>query len=372
MMLGAGHKPMRIALFTPGFPKDGDDTTCLPYVQDWLMAHRREFPQNTIDVFSFQYPFDGGQYVWHGYQVTALGGANRRGFWRLMTWLRVVLRFVSRHRRQRYDVIHALWLDECSVVALWIRSLLKIPTVLTIMGQDSRNPHRWVRHGLSRRTVVTACSTYAADYARPLLPATNIRIIHWGVAEVPWDNATRDVDILGVDSFIPLKNYDVFLEILSRLIGRGRQVTACLVGDGPEKDRLVGLIKKYDLENVVTLTGHLERPAVRQLMNRSKILLHPAAFEAQGFVILEALHAGMQVVCREVSDSFDERMKRCVDVDQMTDTVSWLLDSTMTYVRAGVPLATKTALEYAKLYRQMVGSDYDQMNARELNTNLKG
>lgn len=327
------------------------------------MAHRREFPQNTIDVFSFQYPFDGGQYVWHGYQVTALGGANRRGFWRLMTWLRVVLRFVSRHRRQRYDVIHALWLDEGSVVALWIRSLFKIPAVLTIMGQDSRNPHRWVRHGLSSRTVVTACSTYAADYARPLLPATNIRIIHWGVAEVPWDNATRDVDILGVGSLIPLKNYDVFLEILSRLIGRGRQVTARLVGDGPEKSRLVSLIEHHRLENVVTLTGHLERSAVRQLMNRSRILLHPATFEAQGFVILEALHAGMQVVCRKISDPFNERMFRCEDIDQMTDTVFRLLGSAMTHVRAGVPLATKTARDYAAVYGQIADTDADQTSA---------
>lgn len=368
MMGGAGHKPMSIALFTPGFPKDRDDSTCLPYVQDWLMAHQRAFPRDMIDVFSFQYPFDGGSYAWHELRVTAFGGSNRRGFWRLMTWLRVTWAFISKHHSRQYDIIHALWLDECSVVATWLGSLLEVPVVLTIMGQDSRRPHPWVRHRLSNQYAVTACSTYAANFARPLLPASVIRVVHWGVAETPSENHARDIDILGVGSLIPLKNYDTFLEILSRLIRGGLHVTACLVGDGPEKNRMVSLIKKHNLENVVTMTGQLDRPAVRQLMNRSKILLHPAAFEAQGFVILEALHAGMYVICREISDPFHERMKRCEDVDQMADTVSGLLKSDMSYFKADVPLATNTARKYANVYRQMVGPDSDRSYAGESNT----
>jgi glycosyltransferase involved in cell wall biosynthesis len=123
-------------------------------------------------------------------------------------------------------------------------------------------------------------------------------VIPPGIDETLFDGIPRekDIDILGVGSLIPLKQYEIFLEIVAELKKQIPGVKAFLVGKGPEKQRLQSLVNKFELEKNVRMTGELPYDEVLKLMQRAKILLHPSSYEGFSGVCMEALSAGSQVI----------------------------------------------------------------------------
>jgi glycosyltransferase involved in cell wall biosynthesis len=109
-------------------------------------------------------------------------------------------------------------------------------------------------------------------------------------------NKEKDIDILGVGSLIPLKRYDLFIEIVAGIKKKLPGVKAVLVGAGPEKEKLQKLITKSALETTITITGEIPYPDVLRLMQRSKLLLHPSAYEGFSGVCLESLFASAHVI----------------------------------------------------------------------------
>jgi glycosyltransferase involved in cell wall biosynthesis len=106
----------------------------------------------------------------------------------------------------------------------------------------------------------------------------------------------KDIDILAAGSFIPLKQYDIFLQVVAEIKKQIPLIKAALIGDGPERKRLENLITTLGLQSNVSLTGELPHTEVLQWMQRTKIFLHTSSYEAFGVVCIEALHAGAHVV----------------------------------------------------------------------------
>src|SRR5207249_7347872 len=101
---------------------------------------------------------------------------------------------------------------------------------------------------------------------------------------------------LGVGSLIPLKQYEIFIKVIAEMKNQMPEIKAMIAGKGPERERLQSLIEKLGLEKNVTLAGELQYPEVLQLMQRSKVLLHPSSYEGFGCVCLESLYAGAHVI----------------------------------------------------------------------------
>ena len=106
----------------------------------------------------------------------------------------------------------------------------------------------------------------------------------------------RDIDVLGAGSLIPLKRYDLFLDIIKELKKQIPFIKAVLCGEGSEKQRLELIISAAGLQESVLLRGEQSHSTVLQLMQRSKVLLHPSSYEGFSGACLEALYAGAHVV----------------------------------------------------------------------------
>src|SRR5918993_551845 len=83
------HRRKLLIILTPGFPADENDTTCLPMQQELVLAVNRRFPDWTVKILTFQYPFKAVVYQWYGNEVISFGGKNRGHIWRLIVRLRV-------------------------------------------------------------------------------------------------------------------------------------------------------------------------------------------------------------------------------------------------------------------------------------------
>jgi len=357
-----GSKDSRcIILLVPGFPPNEAATDCLPALGSFVKALTGRNPHIAIHVIAFQYPFESGRYAWHGATVHALAGRNRRFPMRLATWLRAAWRAWRLARWHRVVALHSHWFSECAYVASWLARLTGAPHIVTIHGQDALSDNPYFRR-LPRLpldgTTITACSDKAAAAFHGSTGRSVDHVVPIGLEPearaAPRGTAARSVDIidiLGVGSLSPAKNFAVFIEIVAELAASDGALRSVIVGDGPERPLLEASIQRRGLEDVVRLAGHLPREQVLTTMRRSRILLHTARYEGQGYVFLEALASGMRVVCHDVGYTGNGTgVYRCESNAEMTDALRKLLRSPMDPLEVNVPGIDETAEAFEKIY----------------------
>ena len=347
--------PSSILFLIPGFPEDEADTTCLPAVQNYVAAFARAHPEIQTHVIAFQYPFVQRTYAWKGATVHALGGRNRRGLRRLVTWLRAA-RTVRRLRRATaIQTLHSFWLTECTWVARFLSRRFRIRHVASIGGQDARADNPYFAMMNLDGMLLTAGSSFAAETLSTHVGRSVDYIIPLGLDTEHLQQITtpaaRDIDILGVGSLIPVKDYATFIEVVAGLVPAFPHVRACIVGEGPLQETLQQQITERGLANHITLTGRVPRDEAFRYMLRSQVFLHTAQYEGQGYVFLEALFAGLPVVCFDVGHpGTSDRVFRCDTAQAMINTVTDLLRMPPSYHQPPVPSAQDTVQAFEPLY----------------------
>jgi len=145
-------------------------------------------------------------------------------------------------------------------------------------------------------------------------------------------NAERDIAILGVGSLIPLKQYDVFINVVKEIIKEIPAANATLCGKGPEQIQLQQLIVQQQLKNHILLTNEKPHAEILRLMQRTKNFLHTSNYEGFSTVCLEALYAGCHVISfiKPMQHDIDhwyivqtkeEMVKKAIDILKNTETV---------------------------------------------------
>ncbi len=69
-----------------------------------------------------------------------------------------------------------------------------------------------------------------------------------------------------------------------------------LVGDGPFRSRLLGLVEKLRIRDRVTLTGGVDLPALHAWYETAALFVHPTLYEGSSLVTLEAMAHSRAVV----------------------------------------------------------------------------
>jgi glycosyltransferase involved in cell wall biosynthesis len=321
-----------LIILTPGFPSDENDTTCLPMQQQLILALNREFPQWTLKILSFQYPFQAEAYSWFGNEVVSFGGRNRGKLWRLFLRQKVFARLRKIHREQKIDGLFSFWFGECALVGKKFADKHKLKHYCWLLGQDARSANPYPQKVSLKGTELIALSDFLqAEYQRnhKVRPA---RVIAPGVVKSEFAfKKTRDIDLLGAGSLIQLKNFDLFIDLAALIKKKFPGLKAVIVGEGPERARLEEKIRIAGLQKNIKLTGQLSYNAVLEYMRRTKILLHPSSYEGFSGVCLEALASGAYVIsfCKPMNteidhwtivDSKEKMLERALAILQDPDT----------------------------------------------------
>ncbi len=322
---------MRIVFLVPGFPAYTDDTTCLPAVQQYIRALAAAFPAWDVHVFASQYPAEPADYMIGHIHVHAMGGHNKGRLHKLRIWRSALRHIGELHQAQPIDIIHSFWLGLHTLAGQRIARRNGIRHIASIGGQEVRFPglhFKWIRWD---ELTLTAGSTFAAEtFQQNDRPAVDA-VIPLGLDVQRLDALPhpdeRDVDLLGVGSLIPLKQYNLFLNVVAALRKHRPDLQVVLIGDGPMRQSLEAQIQHLGLADCVTLTGLLPRPEVMSWMFRSRVFMHTSEYESQGYVFLEALYAGLDVVSFDVGFRGDsDRVWSCASAGEMCDVVLNLLD----------------------------------------------
>jgi glycosyltransferase involved in cell wall biosynthesis len=148
-------------------------------------------------------------------------------------------------------------------------------------------------------------SAYSAALFRQKIgePKGLARIVHNGVSRAefepvpPTANAT---DLIYLGEMRALKGVDVLIDAIAELAGHGRQVTATLVGAGPDKAVFRARVAERGLE--AQLRFRPPMPA-REAFALGHVMVVPSRAESLPYVVLEAAAAGKPLIATRVGGS---------------------------------------------------------------------
>ncbi len=340
-----------ILVLTPGFPRDENDTICIPPLQDFLLNTKEKFKNVDFTVVAFQYPFDKFFYKWNDISVFSLMGKNSLRE-KIFVWdgALTIAKFLA--EKKKLDIVHSFWFGECALVGNRISSMYRVKHICTLMGQDVSRKNIYLKILNKKKMKVIALSYNQKILYRNLTNREVDDEIFWGVHSQQYDQRSeRDIDILGVGSLIPLKNYGLMVKIVAQLKGDFPEIKCKLIGSGKESERLKKLCNENNLQNNFEFLGSQSRENVFRYMRRSKILLHPSLFEGSGMVFAEAIANGMQIISFNVGYAREnKRWNIAADENDMIVKVRNLLSSDLDHKPFNLFPVEYSVDAYAKHY----------------------
>ena len=186
--------------------------------------------------------------------------------------------------------------------------------------------------GMTDRLNFVAAYEQNAYHEKIGVPACDAGIIYNGLTNEEFEPVKlveQPVDFVFVGELRMLKGPDLVLRAVSRLKAEGaKDISAVLVGAGPDRDEVHDMIRERDLQTNVTIRPPMPARAAFQL---GRCLVIPSRAEAMPYIVLESLAAGMPLITTNVGgipEIFDNASDVLIepDIDPLTARMRQALD----------------------------------------------
>ena len=228
-----------------------------------------------------------------------------QGFARLGRLLRAV----------RPDVVHFHYITWETVYFVVLKPVFGYRLVLTSHGSDLLRV-RWplvlrslpfLLRGADATTVV---SDELAVRAReildgrgrpPLVVPNGVDTAFWCPdPEAPTTPGAGPPTVVSVGRFRRVKGHDVLLDAFAHVLQFVPDARLVLVGDGPDREALVGQAERLGVDGAVEFTGLLDSEGTRAQLRRATVFALPSRGEGLPVSLLEALATGVPAVASAV------------------------------------------------------------------------
>lgn len=240
--------------------------------------------------------------------------------------------------------VHAHFLGAPTEVGYALSAMLGVSFSFACHGGDvytAGNPTAWEHAAVHGAQFVVACSEYMKRQLvseRGYPPAKVVRVYHGvDLAAIPQRDpgaaGRRGLVIGAVGRLVPKKGFDVLLRAAAPLV-RERHAEVVIVGDGPERGRLMDLIVELRLGLAARLVGARPWRETLRTMSGFSVLAAPSVEAPDGDrdglpnVLLEAGAMGVPVVASRiaaipelVTDGVTGRLVEPGDVTALTDAL---------------------------------------------------
>lgn len=316
-------------IFSPAFPSGEDDSAWVPSLQTFVAAVNRNFPGLKVIVFAFQYPYSTKAYSWNNNTVIPFNGFYKGRAARFFMWLKIWGKVKKIKNQNDVIGIFSQWCTECTFIAKYVSKFFKLRYYCWIHGGDARATNTYVKRIRPASSSLIAMSDFLAD---EFYKNHNLRpqyVVPNGIDISLFKNMplVKDIDVIGVGAFSVLKQYSVFVEIVAALKKNIPGIKTILCGDGEERTYIETMITDLVLNENVMVTGFLPHTQSIQMMQRSKILLHPSSYEGFSGACLEALYSGAHVI------SFIKPMKHEIKNWHIVKTKEEMLQMALTLLK---------------------------------------
>lgn len=351
------NQKKHILFLIPIFPSTPDDSDWIPIVQDFIQELVQTHDGYEFRICSFHLPATKIPYQWNNLTVYPVGGNMRKWPFRIKSWSDTWKTLKNIHEDWPISLIHAFWLNETAVLAKYFGRKYKIPSIVTLMGQDALKSNKYVNlFNLHKMNTVAISPRQQKVFNENFKRGQKAICIPMGIPESKVkinQDIKRDIHIFGAGSLIPLKNYSLFIEIIHALSKKYPKIKSVLAGQGPEMKSLKEKIRHFGLEDNIELVGGIRREEVFKYMGRSKILLHTSSYEGFGYVFYEALQAGMYVVSFPVGISHPiTKWKTALNKAGMVGECLNIIENEKVYPAPSLRDMKETVRDYMEYYEK--------------------
>ena len=249
--------------------------------------------------------------------------------------------------QSKYDIVHAhshlFFATNLSAVA---RQLGSTPLVITNHGLNSQTAPKWFQDVYTatgaRFTFAAAdkiiCYTEAEkkEIINLGIKSRKIRVIHNGIDTdlfVPSKDTSFDKkNLLWVGRYARGKGLDYLIDAFNIVKSRHSEATLTMIGEGPEKDRIVQKINDLKLDNSIIMKDFVPNSELAGLYQNSSVFVLPSLEEGVPRTILEAMSCGIPVVCSSLPQLVDivdggGMLVPVKDSETLADRISEVLSS---------------------------------------------
>lgn len=224
----------------------------------------------------------------------------------------------------RYDVVHSMFAVPSACSGILLARRAGVPHVLSLLGGDvydptkRLSPHRTpglfhtVREIVKRSDRVVAMSNdirgrlaalYGIDREVDLVPHA-IPLRHTPPRpRADFGFRSEDVVLVTVGRLVPRKGLSELLGIVSRM--EEPNLRLAVIGEGPLRSRLESEAAAHGIGDRVRFFGFVDEDTKWQLLQAADIYVSTALHEGFGIVFLEALAAGLPIVCYDEGGQVD-------------------------------------------------------------------
>jgi glycosyltransferase involved in cell wall biosynthesis len=228
----------------------------------------------------------------------------------LHTWLGACYAVMLEERG--VDHIHAHHGYFGSWIAMVAARLLDVGFSMTLHGSDL------LLHGVYLDAKLESCTfcLTVSEYNRrfilehyPGVEAEKIVVSRLGVEVSERANLLQPaleargtgLTLLAVGRLHAVKDHAFLVRACAELHARGVRFECSIAGDGPERRNLESLIRKYGLEERVTLLGHVPREQMDSLYDRADVVVLTSRSEGIPLVLMEAMARGKVVLAPAIT-----------------------------------------------------------------------
>ncbi|MFZ0735399.1 MAG: glycosyltransferase family 4 protein [Candidatus Sulfotelmatobacter sp.] len=196
-----------------------------------------------------------------------------------------------------------------SWIAMTAARLLGVGFSLTLHGSDLLLHGIYLDVKLENCAFCLTVSEYNRQYVLERYPEADRRkvmVARLGV-QVPeivsqWRTPNSEpFTILAVGRLHEVKDHAFLVRACARLRELDLGFECYIAGEGPERRRLEYLIQKYELENCVTLLGHVAREQMNSLYDRADVVVLTSRSEGIPLVLMEAMARGRVVLAPAIT-----------------------------------------------------------------------
>jgi glycosyltransferase involved in cell wall biosynthesis len=218
-------------------------------------------------------------------------------------------------RLGQIDLVHAHAPLPCGHAAMLLHAELGLPYVVSVHGLDAFSTKQvkgrageWCRRISQRvyhssRRVICISERVREQVLEGAGHNCRTSVVYNGVDPEMFspgsETSSAGLLVLNVGNLIAIKGHDLLIRTVASLVPEFPELTLEIIGDGPERSRLLALAQQLQVSDRVHFLGRQSRHRVAAAMRRCTVFALPSRYEGLGCVYLEAMSVGKPVIgCR--------------------------------------------------------------------------
>lgn len=245
--------------------------------------------------------------LWKCLRQLALSAADPGSFLKLTYVLLASARLAYRFRHLQVTLVRAHFLHSEAAAACFLGTLLQVPYSVTVYTTHVLLPQTFIREVLQHARFLVADTAQSEEFLIAFgCPAKSIYRVYNSVDFSEFAERAQPANpvplILAVGRLDPKKGFHVLLGACALLRARGQTFKTVLIGEGPERERLLCLREKLKLDGAVEFLGKLSFAETKIWLYRANLFVMPSVIAPSGdvdglpTVVIEAMASGLPVI----------------------------------------------------------------------------